>query len=168
VHCRMPATSPLASALQSRTGFNPPDLKWSSRTRSVLQRLPSRRFFFAASISLMPLDRFDRHRLVTVAQKPLDQQMQFLRQHRLRQHMDRRLAHGRNCFGRRIGPDATRQSGSARWRSWEANLNPALIGKTRPGEDRDRRAYPLRYPCGVKSPHVDDRRRGIRCCHCAP
>ena len=52
VHCRMPATSPLASALQSRTGFNPPTLTGHPELGLFLQRLSSRRFFFSASVSL--------------------------------------------------------------------------------------------------------------------
>jgi hypothetical protein len=55
-----------------------------------------------------PLDRFDRRRLITVGQKPLDQQMQLLRQDWLQQHMERRLAHGRNCLGRGVAADQHR------------------------------------------------------------
>ena len=98
VHCRMPATSPPAFGLQSRTGFTPPTLTGHPELGLSFQRLSWRRFFCQAD-QLDLLHTFDRRRLVTMGQKPLDQQMQFLRQHRLQQHMERRLAHGRNCLG---------------------------------------------------------------------
>jgi hypothetical protein len=106
-HCRLPATSPLASALQSRTGFNPPTLTGHPEL-GLSSSASIEALFFTASIRLTSLDTFDRGRLITVGQKPFDQQMQFLRQDRLQQHMERCLAHGRNGFGRGVAADQHR------------------------------------------------------------
>lgn len=80
---------PLASVLQSRTGFNPPTL--TGHPELGLSSSASHRGAFFVVSATLPCGSgaLDRNRLVTGRQKPFDQQVQFLRQHGLQQHMQR-------------------------------------------------------------------------------
>ena len=68
----MPATFPLASALQSRTGFNPPTLTGHPEL-GLSSSAFHRGAFFRHADQLDLLDTFDRRRLITMRQKSFDQ-----------------------------------------------------------------------------------------------